>query len=124
MDKQAYLSLYAEAEEVFRQYENPCDIKSLPDGSIQCQRGISPVKGVAYCCRGCEHATPTGCSIKSLGCKLYWCYSGDTKTKPDLADGTNRPIYTQITRLRQKAIENNIPLTIRRANRAVIRGQK
>ena len=48
-------------------YYNPCDWK---DGKCRRMRSL---KDDAGCCEGCKHLSPKGCTVKSLGCKLWLC---------------------------------------------------
>lgn len=79
----AYDRLYDEADKLFKEY-NPCKFE---DGRCELNRMCMEGKcGQPHhrleksgqrngCCSGhdCEHLTPNGCSIKSLGCKLSMC---------------------------------------------------
>jgi hypothetical protein len=59
-----YDRLYNEASKLIKKY-NPCKIT---DG--KCLNG-----GPKCCCGGCrfEYLTSTGCSVQSLGCRLFLC---------------------------------------------------
>ncbi len=50
-------------------YYNPCDWRNG-----KCRRMRSS-KDDGGCCVGCEHLSPKGCTVKSLGCKLWLCES-------------------------------------------------
>jgi hypothetical protein len=50
---------------------NPCSIKNV-DGILTCTDG-------ELCCAPCKYLSDNGCTIKSLGCKLYFCYTVQKK---------------------------------------------
>jgi hypothetical protein len=65
-----YLEHYHELQDLFVKY----DVCKLNNG--QCAFGVP-------CCRDdCKHLTETGCTIKSLACKLWVCdYTRSTRSK-------------------------------------------
>lgn len=73
-----YDDLYKRAEEVIAKL-NPCQIQTI-EGHTSCQ-GIEtgcafmyPVERNLLCCFGCEHhGKKSGCRVKSLACKLWFC---------------------------------------------------
>ena len=48
-------------------YYNPCDWRN---GKCRRMRSSKDDQG---CCQGCEHLSRKGCTVKSLGCKLWLC---------------------------------------------------
>ncbi len=64
-----YDRFYEEADKLFKKY-NPCKFK---DGKCICNRNNTyPSKN--GCCGMCRYLNSKGCTIKSLGCKLYICW--------------------------------------------------
>jgi hypothetical protein len=53
--------LYAEASRILED-TNPCQWK---DGNC--------FAGTHGCCQGCKHLGPTGCTVKSLSCRVWLC---------------------------------------------------
>jgi hypothetical protein len=64
--------LYAQSEQVLGKYQ-PCQIR---DGSCYSMR-TDPQRHVrmkmAFCCGGCQHLGPQGCTVESIHCKLFIC---------------------------------------------------
>ena len=67
---EVYEMIYAEAGQIFKQY-NLCDIRE--DGHCRTTRAGRYPKHVR-CCEGCQyHDLKRGCTVKALGCKLWYC---------------------------------------------------
>lgn len=111
MNKQAhYLRIYKNAEEIIKQHD-PCKIEVLEDGRIKCAAGVSYDKGVSKCCGGCKYMGPEGCTVKSLGCKIGWCYcASDTIQGMTLQDS---PAFIEMRELRSEARMLGVPLLCR-----------
>lgn len=63
--KAHYDRLYNEAE-MWLKANNPCQ--------ISCGKCVGRYKNdLGLCCEGCKHLTPSGCSVKSLACKIWLC---------------------------------------------------
>lgn len=60
-----YDRIYEEADALFKRYD-PCQFK---DG--KCKSEVFP----DGCCEGCVYLGSNGCTIQSLGCKLFMCGS-------------------------------------------------
>ena len=60
---QLYDILLAIGQQTLDDY-NPCDWRNG-----KCRRMRSS-KDDGGCCEGCEHLSPKGCTVQSLGCKL------------------------------------------------------
>jgi len=58
--------------------ENPCNIQTV-DGTVTCACGTP-------CCKGCNHLTPSGCSVKSVACKFYFCHTAWARCSNALKD--------------------------------------
>lgn len=56
------------------QKANFCNIRKT-DCGIGCN-SIMKYKTDQLCCDGCLHLGESGCKVKSLGCKLYFCFFG------------------------------------------------
>ncbi len=69
-----YDSLCRQADEVLEKI-NPCRRTG-----VDCTFGK---EGVIFCCQGCKHLGPSGCTEKSLTCKLWLC--GKSREKFPLA---------------------------------------
>jgi hypothetical protein len=105
--EQAYDKLYAVAEALWKLY-NPCEFTSKGE----CIRSIDDYRCRPNCCTGgdfqsdphkvghCEHLAPTGCTVKSLACKLWMCNTVRVK-HPDL--------YKALVLLESKARELGVP---------------
>ncbi len=78
-----YDDLYDKADKLFKKY-NPCQFNpqtglcnAYPDIASEWDRD----KAYVLCCSGCsyvkerkhQHSLKSGCRVKSLGCKLYYC---------------------------------------------------
>lgn len=59
----ALYSEYYEAAQRILSTHNPCAVK---DG--KCVDG-------AFCCSGCKHLGPQGCTVSALSCKVWLCYT-------------------------------------------------
>ena len=70
-----YNKIYQEGTELFNKF-NICDISN---GT--CYRGRRQENPAYFCCDGCEYLSDTGCTAKSLWCKLWLCYIGERKAK-------------------------------------------
>ncbi len=67
--KKLYDTIYSEADALFKKH-NPCKFKN---GCCAAARGEHPTVS-NHCCMGCKHHNPkTGCTVKSLACKLWTC---------------------------------------------------
>lgn len=58
-----YDELYAKGQEILDKY----GVCKGPNGE-PCFKGT-------FCCDDCPHLKSTGCSVKSLGCKLWLCFT-------------------------------------------------
>lgn len=71
------------ADKLLKQY-NPCNIRIeiSPDwlfGKLVCNNTyMCRKRGEDLCCRGCEYKGQNGCFDKCLGCKVSWCWQGDS----------------------------------------------
>lgn len=69
------------------------------------------------CCVGCEHITNTGCSVKSLGCKLCYCYFDGTPSGEGLVSEDD-PINIRHSNLKRIILNyfriHDIPVYINR----------
>lgn len=65
LDKK-YDELFEKADTIVKKH-NPCKII---DGQCSAMRKASD----GLCCKTCPHISPSGCAIKSLGCKIWLCY--------------------------------------------------
>lgn len=66
-----YDLLYQEADRIITQ-GNPCD---FVDGT--CVSSRKHINKDCKCCEGCKHLeVGKGCTVKSLGCKLWLCRDG------------------------------------------------
>ena len=81
-------------------YYNPCDWRS---GKCRRMRLSEDDGG---CCVGCEHLGAEGCSVKSLGCRLWLC-----EGQRDLF----RECEIELKVLRQVADSCSIPYEVRRS---------
>ena len=69
----AYDRLYEQADLVLQKHD-PCQIRREADDTISCtETRLLKIKNSQLCCTGCEHLGPTGCTVKSLICKLWLC---------------------------------------------------
>jgi len=68
--KELHDKLCKEADELTAKYD-PCKIKTAD--------GVTTCTGKEICCAPCDYLSPEGCTIKSLGCKLYFCYAVQKK---------------------------------------------
>ena len=59
--------LYNEGEMIFMEY-NLCDVY---DG--QCHADRIDQRNNSFCCLDCKHLSDTGCTVKALYCKLWFC---------------------------------------------------
>ena len=64
-----YNKLYEKGVELFTKF-NICDIHDNT-----CQRGRADNVS-SFCCAGCRYLTDSGCTAKSIWCKLWLCASG------------------------------------------------
>jgi len=65
-----YDYVYIIADYLWKLY-NPCQIKN---GMCRYNNAWHREKHQTTCCgNDCKHLSKNGCTIKSLGCKLYWC---------------------------------------------------
>src|SRR5689334_7683415 len=99
--KSHYLRLWHEADKILKQPDNPCKIKPVDNGKFVCT-GQGNWPSVQLCCSGCKHHGPTGCTVKSLGCKLGWCYCA-SRAITGLAVHSH-PTFIAISKLRDEAI--------------------
>jgi len=113
-----YDALFKEGQEIFK--DNPCNIHRADDGVIECLHGRGSMNGT-WCCEGCEHLTKDGCSVESLGCKLWGCsYANNAQTlereRPD--------IMQKLYLLRNAARGLNIPMDFRASKEQNFRWMK
>lgn len=68
------MRFYKAADEILKA-DSPCNIKTLPNGLVQCAKGVGRYQGISWCCSDCRYAKAgVGCTIQSIGCKLGWCF--------------------------------------------------
>ena len=83
-------------------YYNFCDLidkilieSGIREVCIKCATGVEPYEERWFeppgCCDGCKHLTNTGCSIKSLSCKLWLC---GPKLRDKLSDDQKMTLTT------------------------------
>jgi hypothetical protein len=66
-----YDAIYKEVDKLIKQY-NPCGLK---DGTcFKFRKKEDPSHHDNFCCNGCEHLGPNGCTVKALACKLSFCW--------------------------------------------------
>ena len=109
--KTKYLILWRKADAILKQPDNPCQIR-MENGKATCvvsRRDPSWARPGLLCCEGCKHHSEDGgCQVKCLGCKLSWCLVGSpTINRMELKD---HPTFIEIARLRNKAIDMELPL--------------
>ena len=68
--KELYDALFRIGEQTMNYY-NPCEWSKE-----QCIRMRSSKGDDKGCCEGCRHLSRSGCTVKSLGCKLWLCEHG------------------------------------------------
>ena len=71
-----YDELYDKATSVLEKY-NPCKIQN---GTCHGFRAngldvIQPPIKCQFCCHGCAHLGPSGCTVKALYCKVWLCHT-------------------------------------------------
>jgi len=81
-------------------YYNPCDWRNE-----KCRRMRSS-RNDEGCCEVCEHLGPNGCTVQSLGCKLWLCEN---------QENIFRECEVELKVLRQVADYCGIPYKIRRS---------
>ena len=69
--------------DAFNKKHNICNIHRNEAGEVMCTqrlRADSPAqfKVDTLCCTGCTHLAENGCTVKSIGCKMHYCYFGVT----------------------------------------------
>ena len=73
---EVYDFLYREGEMIFAEY-NLCDVRNgqCKDHRTQIKRqgGYNSLDLKSFCCSNCNHLSPTGCKVKALYCKLWFC---------------------------------------------------
>lgn len=92
-----YDTLYDEACEVLKKY-SPCNIKYDAACGLTCTY-MTPNR----CCEGCKHHSDTGCTVRSLACKLYLCWDAGKQKKSQDA----------LTPIRQRAWVAKVPMGFR-----------
>jgi hypothetical protein len=92
---QLYSELYKLGEEVLKN-NNPCKISNG-----KCMAGD-------FCCQGCEHLGPQGCTVEALSCKLWLCSSA--ACTPDGARTMG-----QFRIIKGIAAEHGVPLYLRQS---------
>lgn len=70
---QLYDRLIAEADTILER-DNPCNIEC----GVGCTCGTVKA-GTAFCCHGCEHLSPAGCTVDALACKVWLCFTAQEK---------------------------------------------
>lgn len=122
--KEHYLRLYKSADEILKQPDNPCEIKKEDNGGISCARtrkfGDTPPIGRTWCCGGCKHLGPDGCTVESLSCKLAWCYIGNPSIS--MFQVEDHPTFGKIKELALEAEDLKIPLFARESFQQTFRG--
>jgi hypothetical protein len=88
-----YSELYREGEQVLRD-NNPCKIQGG-----KCMAG-------EFCCGGCKHLGPNGCTVEALACKLWLCYKATTT-----AEGARTIAQFKVIKL--IAVEHKVPTHLR-----------
>ena len=75
-----YDDLYEQGQKIIDTF-NPCEISNDKCARVVDSRfGLSQPFGY-FCCQGCKYLGETGCTTKSLWCKLWLCYSRTEKHK-------------------------------------------
>lgn len=78
--------IYKEGERILKEF-NPCQINgemgTCTQGCEYARRCNSSfnnfiekeeyTRKMSFCCHGCEHLGPTGCTVQALSCKLWLC---------------------------------------------------
>lgn len=84
---------------------NPCNIKIGEDGKASCNNPYYSKDGF-LCCGGCPNLTPTGCSVRSLGCKLWLC-------QHVMREPPGTTAFVALAALRSVAVAGGIKMLIR-----------
>jgi hypothetical protein len=64
--------LYAQADQALAQHQ-PCRIEGGSCYSMRTDPARHRRMKMAFCCGGCQHLGPQGCTVESLHCKLFIC---------------------------------------------------
>lgn len=110
--KQHYLRLWRKADAILQQPGNPCDIQVI-DGDVTCHmsRKHDWVKHNVLCCSGCVHHGKDGCQVKSLWCKLGWCFGERAQIEGMKVE--DHPVFIAIRDLRAEAVALGLPMYAR-----------
>jgi hypothetical protein len=76
-----YDELYKEADRIIKKHK-PCEIKrNFINGEVSCLDSRQDIyyEDKCLCCTDCPHLTKDGCSVKSLPCKLWFCFALEKK---------------------------------------------
>ncbi len=98
-----YHELYAQAQEVLTRI-NPCEIQII-NGRASCVETRNGGNGPQLCCHHCEHIEDA-CTIKSLACKLWLCWTVEQTPK-------GKTSKKELEHLERMAYEENIPMPFR-----------
>jgi len=59
-----------------------CGIQTSPDGRVSCLDSRAKGYVIGCCCNGCPHLSNSGCTVESLACRLWTCFTFQ-KNHPD-----------------------------------------
>jgi hypothetical protein len=112
--KKLYLELYNLLDENLKN-ANICNFQKSPYGLLTC---YGSVKGYCHhtvlCCEGCMHLnTDTGCTVKSLSCKIWLCSALITRISFGNYKQNKKPAIEGLMHNREYALQqiriNDIP---------------
>lgn len=63
-----YDQLYDEASDILAR-DNPCQADCNSCADSRARKSTN-----AFCCHGCKHLGPQGCTVKALACRVWLCY--------------------------------------------------
>ena len=95
--------LYQEASSIM-QDRNPCQIGR---GKCHSMREYPERhKNQPFCCGGCQHLTPKGCSVESLFCKLWVCEALEDEHRAMTSTGKVElsPMLQALAKIKKKAM--------------------
>ena len=93
--------LYAEADKAML-HANPCKViagqclsmREYPENHIN----------EPFCCTGCKHLGPTGCTVQSIHCRLWVCAPIDNENiSRKYGKRVLSPLFTELRRIKKEA---------------------
>ena len=117
----SYERVWSELDAVIKRL-NPCKVVHHKNGKVSCTGSRSRYymwfepDDQFLCCNGCKYITLKGCTIKSIGCKIWLCPIAIEHLMKRISGEEAKELCEVLLRSIGKVLSQHMPLNIRTDN--------